>query len=141
MDVGVFNEKIDLTLIGYNRGNINNSFMKTFILIFFCEMVCAICLSEEAKEPTRLGCEHIFCFSCIMSWFIKGQERQPLFYCPCCRAKVLDLVVRERSFQSDSFRLLCNAWSYLYVEHEGFPTQEAAIGELRVSLTKFDDPE
>jgi len=104
-------------------------------------MVCAICLMEEVKEPTRLGCEHTFCFCCIMTWFVKGQKHSSSLYCPCCRAKVQDLMVRGRSFQSNPLRLLCNAYYYLYAEHGGFPTQEAAIQRLRASVSKFDDPE
>ena len=50
-------------------------------------------------------------------------------------------MVRGRSYQSNPFRLLCNAYSYLYFEHEaeGFPTKEAAIQGLRDELDKFDN--
>ncbi|KAM3086546.1 peroxisome biogenesis factor 10 [Clarireedia jacksonii] len=43
---------------------------------------CTLCL-EELKDPSVLGCGHVFCWSCIGEWVREKPE------CPLCRRDVL----------------------------------------------------
>nr|XP_022919831.1 RING finger and transmembrane domain-containing protein 2 isoform X2 [Onthophagus taurus] len=44
---------------------------------------CPIC-HDEYDSPILLHCRHIFCESCVLTWFDREQT------CPLCRAKVVD---------------------------------------------------
>ena len=44
-------------------------------------MSCPICLTH-IKRPTKLGCEHKFCYTCIHKW--KQEKNQ----CPLCRIAI-----------------------------------------------------
>ncbi|XP_067858941.1 RING finger protein 151 [Heptranchias perlo] len=45
------------------------------------EFICTIC-HGVLKGPVELGCQHVFCNSCIVKWLSRKQE------CPYCRKKV-----------------------------------------------------
>jgi peroxin-10 len=43
---------------------------------------CTLCL-EELKDPSVVGCGHVFCWTCIGDWVKEKPE------CPLCRREVL----------------------------------------------------
>ncbi|XP_017793247.1 PREDICTED: RING finger and transmembrane domain-containing protein 2-like isoform X2 [Habropoda laboriosa] len=45
--------------------------------------ICAIC-HEEYSTPVRLHCKHIFCETCVLTWFDRECS------CPLCRAAIAD---------------------------------------------------
>jgi peroxin-10 len=42
---------------------------------------CTLCL-EELKDPSVVGCGHVFCWACIGDWVREKAE------CPLCRREV-----------------------------------------------------
>lgn len=44
-----------------------------------CEESCAICLNDTITNRSVLGCNHVFCFDCLVQWC------RTKLQCPVCR--------------------------------------------------------
>lgn len=107
---------------------------------------CGICFDECVKYGVLSGCNHIFCFSCIMEWRVEGSDEvNSRRVCPTCR-KESDYVVQSRilpksdeekqellrSYKDRLARIPCRKWEgelgscpfgsdcfYAHLDHDG----------------------
>ena len=99
-------------------------------------MNCTICL-DEATHPSTLGCNHTFCFHCILKWVVNHSINK--FKCPCCREDIFKFHIDDKVFEYEDFQLLFNAVSYFFVDHDTFPPKSIVIGEILSNIVECNN--
>ncbi|XP_038676819.1 RING finger protein 151 [Scyliorhinus canicula] len=82
------------------------------------EFICTIC-HGVLKHPMELGCQHVFCKSCITKWLTEKQE------CPYCRKKVRSVARSVLPMIHNMIdRLIMKCENQVYGCQETFPLEQ-----------------
>ncbi|XP_078097104.1 RING finger protein 151 [Mustelus asterias] len=100
------------------------------------EFICTIC-HGVLKNPVELGCQHVFCKSCIAKWLTEKKE------CPYCRKKVRSVARSVIPMIHNLIgRLIMKCENLVYGCRETFPleqyTRHKAACEFRMVRCKHE---
>ncbi|XP_041063358.1 RING finger protein 151 [Carcharodon carcharias] len=100
------------------------------------EFICTIC-HGVLKNPVELGCQHVFCKSCIAKWLTEKQE------CPYCRKKVRSVARSVIPMIHNMIsRLIMKCENRVYGCQETFPLEQysnhKAACEFRIVRCKYE---
>ncbi|XP_067912853.1 RING finger protein 151 [Heterodontus francisci] len=100
------------------------------------EFICTIC-HGVLKDPVELGCQHVYCNSCIAKWLTKKQE------CPYCRKKVKSVARSVIPMIHNMIgRLIMKCENRVYGCQETFPleqcTNHKTACEFRIVRCRYE---
>ena len=82
-------------------------------------MECSICYTDQ--KMCKLSCNHLFCKSCIKTWYLAGTNGVGDSTCPMCRTslefKGSEFVKLMWSIQNINYNTCLLLWKYTYL-HE-----------------------
>jgi len=103
-------------------------------------MDCSICL-DTVKIPTKLGCSHVFCLKCIISWL---GVRLANLKCPLCRSFVDELGFVNRKFYDTDLFFLMQAFDHVRknpnkTKQELYSLLQNELDQVDMFNENFDD--